>query len=109
MSEAKTCPKCKLVNPPSAQRCDCGYDFVTRSVHESYVSSKGISRPDGVSRVIGCGCLLIAIPLLISGVFMAAKALNVADTAEGLGMFCGSFLPGGVALAVAIYLLRGRR
>lgn len=23
------CPKCKLVNPDDAERCDCGYDFTT--------------------------------------------------------------------------------
>lgn len=23
------CPKCGLISPESAQRCDCGYDFVT--------------------------------------------------------------------------------
>jgi hypothetical protein len=30
------CPRCGLTNPPSAQRCDCGYDFVTRSVKAAY-------------------------------------------------------------------------
>ena len=24
------CPRCGLLNPPSAQRCDCGYDLVQR-------------------------------------------------------------------------------
>src|SRR5580704_8732506 len=24
------CPQCRLVNPDTAQRCDCGYDFATK-------------------------------------------------------------------------------
>jgi len=26
-----TCPRCDLVNPESAQRCDCGYSFLTHA------------------------------------------------------------------------------
>lgn len=22
------CPNCRLINPPEAERCDCGYDFL---------------------------------------------------------------------------------
>ena len=31
------CPKCKLENPPTAQRCDCGYDFASGKVKTSYL------------------------------------------------------------------------
>ena len=37
MAEAKDCPKCGLVNPPSAQRCDCGWDFVSNRQERSYL------------------------------------------------------------------------
>lgn len=30
------CPRCSLVNPPTAQRCDCGYDFQTAKVEKAY-------------------------------------------------------------------------
>ena len=30
------CPRCRLVNPPDAKRCDCGYDFETKTVEASY-------------------------------------------------------------------------
>jgi uncharacterized membrane protein YvbJ len=36
----KNCPNCGLGNPPNAQRCDCGYDFDSMTVKESYLSSK---------------------------------------------------------------------
>lgn len=26
---ARRCPSCRLINPPSALRCDCGYVFAT--------------------------------------------------------------------------------
>ena len=36
----KTCPECKLINPPNAQRCDCGYDFDTGQMKESYLTKR---------------------------------------------------------------------
>ena len=40
------CPRCALLNPESAQRCDCGYDFVTRRLESSYLTDK--ERPGSV-------------------------------------------------------------
>ncbi len=34
------CPKCGLINPESAIRCDCGYDFESKSIKSSYLSTK---------------------------------------------------------------------
>lgn len=30
------CPRCDLLNPDTALRCDCGYDFREQTVKESY-------------------------------------------------------------------------
>jgi len=30
------CPRCGLINPEIAQRCDCGYDFVTHGVEKPH-------------------------------------------------------------------------
>lgn len=38
------CPKCRLVNPQEALRCDCGYDFVAKAMKESYVEADLLSR-----------------------------------------------------------------
>ena len=35
-----SCPSCRLINPPSAARCDCGYDFSTGTVKQSYLESR---------------------------------------------------------------------
>ena len=34
----KTCPKCKLYSPDNAERCDCGWDFITESRQLSYIA-----------------------------------------------------------------------
>lgn len=110
MADAKDCPKCGLVNPPSAQRCDCGYDFVTRATEQSYLSPGGSGRPDGGSRAVGYGCLLFAPLLLLSGVVGVINAAGrpEADGAGTLGYMCGAITPGLAALGFAAYLLRRR-
>ena len=32
------CPNCELFNPPTAQGCDCGYDFVTTPQQQPFAS-----------------------------------------------------------------------
>jgi hypothetical protein len=34
------CPRCKLINPDAAERCDCGYDFETKKVEQSFLPPK---------------------------------------------------------------------
>ncbi len=44
MTDPKKCPKCNLSNPPAAQHCDCGFNFVTGNVEDFiYVKSADIS------------------------------------------------------------------
>jgi hypothetical protein len=110
MADVKDCPKCRLVNPPSAQRCDCGYDFVNRTQERSYLPP-GNARLDGGSRVVGYGCLILAPLLLLIGVLTAMKSGGDADgiSAYAMGRVCGAFAPGIAALGVAAYLLRRNR
>jgi hypothetical protein len=36
----KSCANCKLLNPDSAERCDCGYDFASAWMQSSYLSAR---------------------------------------------------------------------
>jgi hypothetical protein len=33
---SKPCPACKILNPDTGQRCDCGYDFDLRKMKQPY-------------------------------------------------------------------------
>jgi hypothetical protein len=40
----KDCPTCRLVNPDTASRCDCGDDFPSGSMQASYLTAKDRGR-----------------------------------------------------------------
>ena len=65
MAEAKDCPKCGLVNPPTAQRCDCGWDFVSGQQEESYLPpNQRIAIAAGLGGTLFCVFLYILIRVL---------------------------------------------
>src|SRR5712692_1563163 len=37
---AKKCPKCALFSHETALRCDCGYDFTSGAMEESYLKDR---------------------------------------------------------------------
>lgn len=37
MGPVRECPKCRLINPPTTDQCDCGYEFGTGRVSSSSV------------------------------------------------------------------------
>ena len=39
---AQECPNCGLANPDIAQRCDCGYDFNSRTMKDSYLVPRAL-------------------------------------------------------------------
>jgi hypothetical protein len=98
---AKDCPRCGLVSPPNAQRCDCGYDYVSRRQEQSYL---GGGRGRG-NRTGGVILLLLGCVALVSGVVTMA-AMPAAGGPRGLGGMVGAILPGGGLLLWGVYLLR---
>ncbi len=61
---SRSCPRCRLLNPPSARRCDCGYDFVA----ERWV------RPETSPRARGPWGTVAA----VSGTLLAVAAVRLA-------------------------------
>ena len=59
------CPRCGLFNPESAQRCDCGYDFETRSVEKPYFNQ-------GLPKTIKTYIIAVVIVNLLSGLKILA-------------------------------------
>ena len=39
---AQDCPTCGLTNPDTAQRCDCGYDFSSRTMKQPYLRPRAL-------------------------------------------------------------------
>jgi hypothetical protein len=66
------CPKCGLVNPPTAQRYDRGYDFASRTMQESYMGagqSQALQSPSTIE-VLVCifmPCIGFVLGLLARG------------------------------------------
>jgi hypothetical protein len=91
------CPNCKLVNPPTASRCDCGYDFQTHTVERSYLTE----RDKRLSRT-GTG---VAGVVLIAYFVLRLMSAAVAKHSLALGVSIGAI----AAIFVAFWLWKGKR
>ncbi|MGL4552239.1 MAG: hypothetical protein ACRC33_13750 [Gemmataceae bacterium] len=65
---AKDCPRCGLGNPPEALRCDCGWDFVSKTLEESYLGPKDRLRA-GALGVFGFILVMILLRLIMGVLF----------------------------------------
>ena len=81
-NEAKNCPFCRLTNPPSAMRCDCGYDFVAADATPARQQARSLGR-DPASRAMAAG---IGALLTLGGVALVGFALwGVSATTDHAG------------------------
>lgn len=70
------CPRCGLINPESAQRCDCGYDFINKSVETPYFTSSSNTALSRVAIGAQVMALVLAGAAVIWGCCMVYVALN---------------------------------
>ena len=79
------CPRCGLINPGTAQRCDCGYDFISKSLKKSYATSTSNSS----SSRIAIGAQAVALVLAGAAVIWGCSMVYVALYPGGSGEFGG--------------------
>src|SRR5215831_14197134 len=77
------CPRCRLINPETAQRCDCGYDFISKSVEKPHFTS---SPSTPLSRV-AIGAQVVALVLAGGAVIWGCLMVHVALDPGGAGEF----------------------
>jgi hypothetical protein len=93
------CPRCKLINPASAQRCDCGYDFSTKTIKQSYLGPKDSPAHQSASP----GEILVCILVPIVGLALGLLARSRGRAQAGRTMMLVSTAI--IAINVAILLL----
>jgi hypothetical protein len=100
---SQKCPECGLFNPPDAGRCDCGYDFVSKSVKSSYLLAHVLEKRGGEARIIDemsrskirTGILLLVLSALVTGVSLRGGS--------------NGYFWGGATMVGALLLYRGLR
>lgn len=100
------CPKCRVDNPPSALRCDCGYDFASGQMTGSRVRPNPTTAsgraPWLLETVAG---LLLFLNMFLSG---AAGARSSQTVAELLGAICAPAIIALIVVGIASLSRRGR-
>lgn len=102
--DSKKCPYCQLINPKSAQRCDCGFEFSGYLVTPQERETAKIFR-----RKTGIRWILIGVGLLILG---AALTLGISWGLSKAGfsvVFYGLVFAGLAGIGRGIMLILGIR
>ena len=68
MEQPKSCPRCRLIHPPTAELCDCGYDFAARTFRPDAGVNRFAASAEPFERVVGYGLLLTSAGLLVGAV-----------------------------------------
>ncbi len=83
---SKRCPSCRLVNPGSAQTCDCGYSFATGTSPELGEDGVREVTPRQSVRQVAMVCLIAGIAVLVVGGFVAMAAHDMFYKQVGGGL-----------------------
>ena len=94
------CPNCKLLNPPTAELCDCGYDFSTGTLKKPLLTEKDKKfaeplferkkKPRWI-RYLGFASFLL---FLVAGLARLAETLHLTDQNLTTGFFLAAIVIG---------------
>jgi len=93
-TSSKSCPICRLVNPASAQVCDCGYEF-----------TPGIQDPNRVKDLLEKKARILisaGVSSLVIGLILTISISLAASSVGFYVLFYGLILGGLVSLAKGI-------
>jgi len=100
---SRQCTNCGLISPEEAVRCDCGYDFTTRTIESSYLLAH-IQRKHGDDATIAQRSALNNIrsgqTIVIVAMLMALLSYAVSGRVS---------IAGGALVAGLLLLSKGRR
>jgi hypothetical protein len=108
------CPRCGLINPETAQRCDCGHDFISKRAGKPYSALE----PNTPRSKIAVGAQVAALVLAGGAVIWGCLMVHIALFPGASGEFGGYSvllaaivdLPVGlVSLLVGLAVKKGRR
>jgi len=107
------CPNCRLVNPPAAERCDCGYDFATKSLKSSYLATSrdASDLATEVVRALGRRDLMVGGAWLGFGILATIGSYAFAATQGDRSYFVasGAIVVGVLRLARGLYRTQSAR
>ena len=105
----KECPRCKLLNPPGAERCDCGYALQVAASAQTPEMLAPYSRYPAWKIVNVAGWSVIG----LVGLAFAFAMVYLSGTALGFGVlfltpWCGGALVLGAVLLGVSSWMKGR-
>ena len=107
------CPLCGLINPETAQRCDCGYDFINKSGEKLHFTSSPNTTISRIAIRVQVVALVLAGGAVIWGCWMVQIALHPGVSGEfgGYSVLFAAVVDmpvGLVSLAVSVVVKKGR-
>lgn len=85
------CPNCGLLNPPEALRCDCGWDFSSKTMKESYLGPEVAALANLASLGSRLGGQILESVIAIAAIGVSAIPLVTSDAIGGVTLV-GGFL-----------------